>query len=108
MPYEDPDPTDPMMLHGMAFETNDDQAIREMAACFIDEYLRLGFTPDRVLKVFQTKGYVGPHSAYQILGERAVVSMIDEYAKRWGPRLSKRILDRNANGDVMLPTLEQS
>ncbi len=107
MPYEDPDPTDPMTLHGMAFETDNDQPLREMAACFIEEYIRLGFSADRIVKMFATKGYAGPHLAYQALGQEAIVSLIDEYAQRWGPRQPKTTVDRSATGDVILPVLEQ-
>ena len=31
MPHGDPDPTDPLTLHGVVVETQDGQAIREMA-----------------------------------------------------------------------------
>ncbi len=106
MPYEDSDPTDPMVLHGVILDTDSEQAHREMAACFVEEYLRLGFSPGRILKMFQTKGYAGPYLAYEILGEEAIASLIDEYARRWGPRQQKKI-DRNADGDVVLPILEQ-
>ena len=107
MPYDDPDATDPMTLHGVECDTDSDQAHREMAACFIEEYLRLGFSAEQILKMFQTKGYAGPYLAYEILGREAITSVIDEYVQRWGPRLQKRTIDRNADGDVVLPILEQ-
>ncbi len=107
MPYEDPDPTDPMMLHGMMFETDDDQAIRNMAECFIEEYFRLGFTASRIAKMFRTAGYAGPHLACRALGEQAIDSMIDEYAQRWGPRQPAQQVEHKANGDLTLPVLEQ-
>ena len=107
MPYEDPDATDPMMLHGTVFETEDDQALREMTECFIEEYMRLGFSPDRVLKMFATPGYAGPYMAYQSLGEQTIKTLINEYAQRFGSRPPRQTVDRNTNGDVMLPVLEQ-
>jgi hypothetical protein len=107
MPYEDPDATDPMTLHGVAVPTDGDQAHREMAACFVEEYLRLGHTPEQILKMFQTKGYAGPYLAFEILGQEAIASIIEEYAQRWGPRQRKQVTDRNADGDVVLPILEQ-
>ncbi len=87
VPYEDPDATDPMTLHGVMFDAGSDQAHREMAACFIEEYIRLGFDRAGLIKLFQTRGYAGPHMAWRILGEEAVVAMIDEMLIRWGPRL---------------------
>ena len=106
MPYGDPDPTDPMTLHGMAFQTHDDQATRDMAQCFIEEYIRLGASADQIMKMFQTNDYAGPHLAYQTLGEQAIAALIDEITQRWGPRLNKKAVDRNASGDVILPVIE--
>ena len=55
----------------------------------------------------QTKDYSGPYLAYEILGQEAITSVIDEYVQRWGPKLQERTIDRNADGDVVLPILEQ-
>ena len=67
MPYDDPDATDPMTLHGVVVETESDAAMRDMAECFVEEYIRSGFEADRILKMFQTQGYAGPFLAYQTL-----------------------------------------
>ena len=107
MPYEEPDPTDPMTLQGMVFETEDDQATHDMAECFIEEYIRLGSSAAQIMKMFQTSDYAGPHLAYQVLGEKTITSLIDEIAQRWGPRQPRKPVDRNADGDVILPVLEQ-
>ena len=37
MPHNDPDPTDPMALHGVAVQTDDPSVMRQMAQCFIEE-----------------------------------------------------------------------
>lgn len=76
MPYADPDPTDPMTLHGVAFETPDDSACIDMVLCFIEEYARLGFDADRILRIFRNPGYVGPYGAFCELGENAIKEMI--------------------------------
>ena len=104
MPYDDPDPTDPMTLHGVAVETEDDGAMIDMAECFVEEYLRSGFDADRGLQVFKTQGYAGPFLAYQSLGEDAIRKMIEE-------QLSFRNLhrtppDERVSGTVSLPVLE--
>ena len=88
MPYDDPDPTDPMTLHGVVVETDDPTTMLEMATCFIDEYLRMGFTEDRVLSMFRIPQYVGPYMAYESLGKEAIAELIDEIASRWGHRRS--------------------
>ena len=93
MPYDDPDPTDPMTLHGVAVETDDPTAMREMASCFIDEYLRMGFTRDRVLGMFKIPQYIGPYMAYESLGKETITELIDEIASRWGDRRSPNVLN---------------
>ncbi|MEK6674933.1 MAG: hypothetical protein AABZ47_04675 [Planctomycetota bacterium] len=86
MPYDDPDPTDPMTLHGVAVETSDDAAMCEMAECFIDEYARLGFDADRILHMFNTRGYAGPFMATTALGKERIRELVDMVLARWGGR----------------------
>lgn len=106
MPYDDPDITDPMTLHGVMFETGDAGAMREMAACFVEEYARMGFGPDRILKLFKTRGYAGPYLAYHVLGDSVIRALIDECVQAWGPRSPAPRLERHATGDLGLPVLE--
>lgn len=106
MPYHDPDPTDPMMLQGVVIDTEDDHALLEMTECFIEEYLRLGFEPDRILRIFKTRGYAGPFLAYQTLGAQAIQTMIADVAARRAPRAASR---GNCPGEcvqIALPILE--
>lgn len=107
MPYDDPDPTDPMTLHGVGVETDDPEAMRNMAACFVEEYLRMGFDAERVMHLFQTKGYAGPHMAYEALSEPVIQALIDEEIRRRGPRsASNNTVERNDRGDIVLPVLD--
>ena len=86
MPYDDPDPTDPMTLHGVAIETSNDAAMLEMAECFIDEYARLGFDENRILHMFDTRGYAGPFMATQCLGKEKISELVHRVLARWGGR----------------------
>ncbi len=86
MPYDDPDATDPMTLHGVVVETQNDNAMREMAECFVEEYIRSGFDADRILRMFKTQGYAGPFLAYQTIGEEVIQSIIVEMFALWGGR----------------------
>ena len=90
MPYDDPDPTDPMTLHGVALETDDDSAMVEMAECFIDEYARLGFDANRILHMFNTRGYAGPYMAMSALGKERIIELVECVLSRWGNRLAGR------------------
>jgi hypothetical protein len=106
MPYDDPDPTDPMTLHGVSVPTGDGNAVVEMASCFIEEYARLGFSEARILQMFRTTGYAGPALARHVLGEENIKRLVaDEMAKR-GPVVPGRLrMERNAAG-LGLPVLE--
>ena len=85
MPYNDPDATDPMTLTGVVIATEDDRAMREMADCFVEEYMRLGFDSERLVHLFKTRGYIGPFMAYSALGEPAIRALIEEHARRRRP-----------------------
>ncbi len=106
MPYDDPDVTDPMSLNGVVVETDSDAAMRDMAECFVEEYIRSGFDKDRILKMFQTKAYAGPFLAYQTIGEDAIRLIIDELFPLWGGRQVKTTSTSSANGQISLPILE--
>ncbi len=106
MPYSDPDPTDPMTLHGVAVETRDDGAMREMAQCFVEELFRLGFDPDRILRMFEMPEYAGPYLAHQILGEEAIRSLIDDQMSLRGPRRAQVRSAPKAGDRISLPVLE--
>ena len=86
MPYDDPDATDPMTLHGVVVETSDNAAMLEMAECFIDEYARLGFDANRILHMFNTRGYAGPFMAKGALGEEKIHELVQRVLARWGGR----------------------
>ncbi|MFQ5502589.1 MAG: hypothetical protein ACE5EQ_09860 [Phycisphaerae bacterium] len=106
MPYEDPDPTDPLTLHGVSVETDNADAHREMAECFIEEFLRMGFDRERLLKLFQTSGYAGPFMAYQELGEAEILKMLDEQIRLRGPRTARSSSTHITENEISLPILE--
>ena len=110
MPYDDPDPADPMTLHGVLLDADEPpprEAIREMAACFVDEYARLGFDRERILRMFTTKGYAGPNMAYERLGETEVCGLVDDVLARWGPmKKVEPLFQRTTRGEFSLSVVE--
>jgi len=86
MPHNEPDPTDPMTLRGVAVETDDPSAMRKMAVCFIDEFMRMGYEQNRLLSMFKIPKYAGPYMAFKALGEDAIAQLIDDNVARWGGR----------------------
>jgi hemerythrin-like domain-containing protein len=101
MPYQDPDPTDPMTFHAMGLETDDPGVHREMALAFIEEYMRMGYGRDRVISLFQIPQYIGPFLAYEALGEAVVAELVDEVAERWGGRRDGSEVRRDEYGEVV-------
>ena len=96
-----------MTLHGVVVETESDAAMRDMAECFVEEYIRSGFDAGRILRMFQTERYAGPFLAYQTLGEDAIRSIIDELVPLWGGRKEKTLPSSSALGQISLPVLER-
>jgi len=53
-----------------------------MASTFAEEFLRMGFSPEGVLALFQSPTYSGPHSVYLLRGEEWVHALIQRIASR--------------------------
>jgi hypothetical protein len=83
MPFKDPDPTDPNMLVGVMLPA-DAEASQEMAYVFAEEFARMGYDRDKLLRLFQNPYYAGAHGAYRDLGEEAILKIIDECIDVWG------------------------
>jgi len=89
-----------MTLHGTSVETDNPEVDREMAACFIEEYLRMGYGQAQLLSMFKIPDYVGPYRAFQALGEAAIADTIAEFASLWGGRRDYDIAPRDEEGHV--------
>ncbi len=85
MPMREPDPQDPMELVGVRLPVADDAALREMAECFAEEFLRLGHGEEEVFALFKNPFYTGPHQAYRHLGESWIREMIQKYGRIFRP-----------------------
>ncbi len=84
MPYGDPDPADPTVLVGVELPAEAD-TVREMAYVFAEEFARLGWSEERILRVFRSPFYAGAHRAFQTLGEQEVAVIVAECVAVWGP-----------------------
>jgi hypothetical protein len=83
MPKDEFDFEDPFELTGHALVTEEDTT-EAMCECFVEEFIRLGHTPDRILALFRTPFYVGMHLVLQKRGELFVRERIKEGFARWG------------------------
>jgi hypothetical protein len=111
MSYNDPDPTDPNMLVGVLLPA-DAEATRDMAYVFAEEFARLGYTREQLLWLFKNPFYGGAHGAYQSLGEKETLSIIDECLDVWG-KVKFSILDfgfsiKEEDSEISGPESEES
>jgi hypothetical protein len=94
MPYDDPDPSDPTELVGVALPASP-QATLDMAYTFAEEFARAGMDEEAILGLFADPFYAGPHRAYRALGDRAVRELVRECVGIWG-RAPGRVQDAPA------------
>ena len=83
MPYDDPDPSDPTMLVGVVLPAGE-EAFREMAYAFAEEFARMGLSGAAILGLFANPFYAGAHQVYRALGPDAVGAIIGECVAVWG------------------------
>lgn len=89
MPKDEFDFQDPFELNGMVVPTAEDTT-REMAECFTEEFLRLGYGSEQILALFRNPFYIGPNLAFERHGEAAVRETIEEVFARWGRQATWR------------------
>jgi hypothetical protein len=85
MPIHEPDEEDPLELSVVGIPDPSGEATRAMAACFAEEFLRLGFEPGRVLSLFESPRYALAHRAWLELGAHAIHAIVEEQARTWSP-----------------------
>ena len=84
MPWNEPDPTDPEILVGVALPAPS-ATTRDMAWVFAEEFARIGFDAPRILRLFRSPFYAGAHQALRMLGEREIGAIVAECVAVWGP-----------------------
>lgn len=72
--------TDPMALVAMPVPDGDLEA---MAECVVEEYLLLGWSPERLMLLFSRQCFGMTHFVYRQRGEAWVRSLIDRVCDRW-------------------------
>jgi hypothetical protein len=71
------------MLVGVVLPA-DAEAMRDMAYVFAEEFARMGYTREQLLRLFKNPFYGGAHGAYRALGDDETLSIIDECIAAWG------------------------
>jgi hypothetical protein len=83
MPKDEFDFEDPFELNGMAFLSHEDTT-NDMAECFTEEFMRMGYNHKQVLALFRNPQYLGPHMAFEKRGEPFIRNLIADVFARWG------------------------
>ena len=83
MPYDDPDSDDPMELVGVSLPA-DQEAVKEMAYTFAEEFAQLGYGEQRLLKLFRSPTYAAAHQAWLALGDEEVQRIVKESVDVFG------------------------
>ncbi len=71
-----------MALVGVGLERGpDDEALTEMARCFVEEYARMGWSGERIMRLFRNPFYRGPHQILRMKGEEFVRDLIETFER---------------------------
>ena len=74
---------DPMEMVAIELPAQSDAELRDMALCFAEEMVRLGWEEDKLIKVFQSPFYHGPNLVYRQKGEKFVREVIQQAKTMW-------------------------
>lgn len=85
MPHDEFVPEDPMDLNGIVLPGEPGQ-LEAMAECFVEEYVRLGWDPPRLMGLFTNPMFLATHRIYRQKGEAYVRELIAHVSARWALR----------------------
>ena len=85
MPYKEPEPDDPFELTGVVLPAPDDASLKEMAVCFVEEFLRDGWSDEQLCAMFRNPFYRGPYLVWRQKGDAYVAAVIQEVHRMWRP-----------------------
>ena len=70
--------TDPMEPVAMSLATPGFDGVSAMGRTFVEEFAMMGWTRDRIARMFATPRYAGAHVVWLTLGSDSVAALIDE------------------------------
>ena len=81
---KEPELDDPLELRGVVLPAADDTSLREMTLCFIEEFLRDGWSEAQLRELFRNPFYTGPHMVWKQKGDAFISEVIQEVRQAWG------------------------
>ena len=85
MPAKEPEPDDPLELTGVMLAVPDETSLKDMAACFVEEFLRDGWSDEQLRAMFRNPHYRGPYLVWRTMGDAYVDAVIQEVRQIWRP-----------------------
>ena len=89
MPKDEFDGDDPFEIVGMVMPQAGEQTLEDMARCFIEEFVRMGWKEESLLGLFRDPFYQGPHSVFRAKGEDYVRQLISQVIEEWNASWKK-------------------
>jgi hypothetical protein len=74
------EPDDPMELRGVQCDGEPDLMIE----CLAEEFVRMGWTEDRIVRLFESPFYPVLHALYQSKGAASIRKVVHQVSARWG------------------------
>ncbi len=85
------DPEDPLTLVGVGLDDDpDDEALTDMAWAVVEEYVRLGWTGDQIVRLFHNRFFQMAHQILRMKGE-AFVRDLGEAADRMRAEVQQQL-----------------
>ena len=85
MPSKEPEPDDPLELTGVVLPAPDEASLKDMAVCFVEEFLRDGWSDEQLQAMFRNPYYRGPYLVWRQKGDAYVEAVIQEVHHIWRP-----------------------
>jgi hypothetical protein len=83
MPKDEFDPEDPLEAVVIQLPSTEDTLV-PMAECFVEEFMRMGYSPADILAMFQNPFYAGPLMVTRARGTAFVKQLIADTFRKWG------------------------
>ena len=107
MPKDEFDFEDPFELNGMALLSHEDTT-EEMAECFAEEFMRMGYNHKQILGLFRNPQYLGPNMAWEKRGESFIRDLIAEVFARRGKAVSWEQLGSSRREEAQTSSARES
>ena len=85
IPRKEPESDDPLELTGVVLSVQDETSLKEMAFCFVEEFLRDGWSDEQLRAMFKNPLYRGPYLVRRQKGDAYVEAVIQEVRHIWCP-----------------------